>query len=414
VEKYKIEADYEDLVVNDDTADDVFNAGVELLSEVGVYQMDTQRVIKFSKEEIMEVANEYKANPAKAVFGKGDDEMVIEYRTCDDKKPPVLYSGPPAVAAQEWFGAYVQSFAQEETVVGMGILPGLATLDGLECKTGTLSEFHVALWEQKKIREVLENVGRPGMNLGLIATASELGAIFACIKPGLREAYNTQIGVHIIPEMKMDWAALIKSQFCHDRDIKPWQSAMSLIGGLCRNAVDVGVTMTANVLAQLSYGRGPTISIFPNHMDGRWGTPQSMWAFSATARACERNVKVATGSCVCGSPWRTPVALMQAAAVATIYTNSGLAYSWIAGHTGLEARLIGEMLKAAVGMDKAKASELALKILARVEEMKKDMTSMDAVPFPEVYDVETVKPKPEYEAALMKIKEELAGMGFPY
>ncbi len=414
VTKYDIKADYEQLIVDDKTADDVFNAGVELLAEVGVYQMDTQRVIKFSKEEIYELAASYKEKPSKAEFGKGDDEMVIEYRTSDDKKPPVLYSGPPAVAAKDWFGAYVQSFAQEESVAGMGILPGLAVLDGMDPKAGTLSEIHVVMWEQEEIRKVLEKVGRPGMNLGLLATASEVGAIFETIRPGLRENWNTQIGVHIIPEMKLDWAALLKAHFCQDRGIKPWQSSMSLIGGLCRNAVDVSITMVANALAQLSYGRGPTCSFFPNHMDGSWGTPQSMWAFSASARASERNIKVATGSCVCGSPWRTPAALMQAAAVATIYTNSGLAYSWISGHTGLEARLIGEMMTATAGMDKLKANELALKILAGVEEEKKNLTSKDAVPFPDVYDIETVKPKPEYEASLMKIKDKLAGMGFPY
>jgi len=62
-----------------------FNAGVELLSEVGVYHMQTQRVLKFSKEEILEVAAAYKAKPSTATFGKGADEMVITYRTCDDK-----------------------------------------------------------------------------------------------------------------------------------------------------------------------------------------------------------------------------------------------------------------------------------------------------------------------------------------
>ncbi len=414
VAKYEIESNFEELVVDDKTADAVFNAGVALLSELGVYQMDTQRVIEFSKEEVLEVANAYKADPRTAVFGKGADVMEIPYRTCDDTKAPILNSGPPAVAQQEWFSAYVQSFAQEESVAGMGILPGLASLDGIACKAGTLSEFHVVRWEQERIREVLEKVGRPGLNLGLLATASEMSSIFATLQPGMREPYNTQIGVHIMPEMKIDWAALLKAQFCRDRGINPWQSSMSLIGGLCRNAADVAVTMVANGLAQLSYGQGPTCSFFPNHLDGSWGTPQSIWAFSAAARASERNIKVPTGSCVCGSPWRTPVALMQAAAVAAAYSNSGLAYSWISGHTGLEARLIGEMMAVTVNMDKAKASELSLKILARVDEMKKDMNSMDAVPFPEVYDIETVKPKPEYEASLMKIKDELAGMGFPY
>ena len=414
VAKYEIEIDLEQLIVDDKTADAVFHAAVELLEEVGAYQMDTLRVIQYTKDEIYELADFYKKEPSKATFGKGDDEMVIAYRTSEDKKPPVLYGGPPAVAEKEWFSAYVQSFVQEESIKGLGILPGLAVLDDMTPKAGTLSEIHVVLWEQARIREVLEQQGRPGMNLGLLATASSLGAIFEAVRPGLREAHNTQIGIHLMPEMKLGWEALIKAHFCRDRGIHPWQSSMSLIGGLCRNSADAAVTMVANALVQLSYGRGPTCSFFPNHLDGSWGTPQSLWAFSAAARASERNIKVAVGTCTCGSPWRTPVALMQAAAVALINTKSSMAYAWITGHTGLEARLIGEMMDAAAGINKAKANELALKILARVAEEKEKLESKDPVPFPAVYDIETVKPKPEYESSLMKIKDELTGMGFPY
>ncbi len=411
--KYEIECDLEQLIVDDKTADAVFHAAVELLVEVGVYQMDTQRVIQFTKDEIYELAAFYSKEPSTAFFGKGDDEMVIKYRTSDDKNPPVLYGGPPAVADQEWFSAYVQSFVQEKSVKGLGINPGLAVLDGMDPKAGTLAELQVVMWEQARIREVLERVGRPGMNLGLLATASSVGSIFEAIRPGLRESHNTQIGIHLMPELKLGWEALIKAHFCRDRGINPWQSSMSMIGGLCRNSADVAVTMVANGLVQMSYGRGPTCSFFPNHLDGSWGTPQSIWAFSAAARASERNIKVVVGSCVCGSPWRTPVALMQAAAVAVINTNSSLAYAWITGHTGLEARLIGQFMNAAAGMDRAKANELGLKILARVADEKKKLESMDEVPFPEVYDIKTVKPKPEYEASLMKILDELAAMGYP-
>jgi heme oxygenase len=34
--------------------------------------------------------------------------------------------------------------------------------------------------------------------------------------------------------------------------------------------------------------------------------------------------------------------------------------------------------------------------------------------FVEQYDLKTVQPKPEYEAKLMKVKEDLARMGVPY
>ena len=54
VSKYEIKYDPERLVVDDATADAVFQAGVELLADIGLYHMGTQRVIQYSREEIEE------------------------------------------------------------------------------------------------------------------------------------------------------------------------------------------------------------------------------------------------------------------------------------------------------------------------------------------------------------------------
>ena len=48
VDKYDIQYNPDELIVDDATADAIFQAGVELLAEVGLYQMETQRVIQFS------------------------------------------------------------------------------------------------------------------------------------------------------------------------------------------------------------------------------------------------------------------------------------------------------------------------------------------------------------------------------
>ena len=95
VGKYEIKYDPEDLIVDDRTADAVFQAGVELLADVGLYHLETQRVVQFSSQEIEEVARGYRENPPKQVFGQGKDEITVEYRTCDDKRPPILAGGAP-------------------------------------------------------------------------------------------------------------------------------------------------------------------------------------------------------------------------------------------------------------------------------------------------------------------------------
>jgi hypothetical protein len=236
----------------------------------------------------------------------------------------------------------------------------------------------------------------------------------AVMSSGLRDASNTQIGVHIMPEQKLDWDHLLLAQYCEMTGIEPWQSSASCLGGLCRDAAEVAVTMVANGLGQLSYAKGGTMSYWASHLDGTWATRPSHWAVSAAFRASERHLGVAAGTAIAGinGTWRRPMTLWQMAAMATVSTASGMAYAWIAGHTGLEARLIGEILEVTAGMAPDAANALTQRIMVKVDEL---LPSVDRdLPFGEAYDVATVQPKPEYEASMLRVKEELARLGMPY
>jgi len=169
----------------------------------------------------------------------------------------------------------------------------------------------------------------------------------------------------------------------------------------------------ANLLGQLSYGHGTTASMFSNHLDGRWADAETQWAFSGGARASERNIRVPIIG-VCGGMervWCTEAAMYQAAAMAVSNTASGFCYAWIAGHSGLEARLVGEIMNAVAGMDREKANELLKKILEVTE--KKVAETQAPREFPEAYDLKTVQPKPELMDDYNKVKESLASLGVP-
>jgi len=252
------------------------------------------------------------------------------------------------------------------------------------------------------------------MSLGLLQTVTTPAAIMECICPGLREAHNTHIGIHILPEQKINWSRLILAHFCQERGIVPWQSAMSMIGGFCRDAADNAVVLIANMLGQMSYGHGPISTLFTTHMDGLLGTRDTIWALCAAARASERNIRIATGTCLCGSDHRkgTQTGFYISAAEAVAFTACGLSYAWLGGGTGLEARLLGEIMDVSAGMEKNEANELIKSIMRKVDGMLGKEPAIEI--FPEKYDVKTVKPKGEYEAKIMKAKEDLARMGIPY
>lgn len=414
VSRYEIRYDPEELVVSDATADAVFQAGVELLAAVGLYHLDTQRVVTFSEEELKQVAAEYREEPPRQGFGMGEDAFSVTYRTADDPTPPILAGGAAGSIEEAWFVPYVQSFAQEETNRALGIAGGIQSVGGVVPKAGTLSEVTCGQWECAKLVEVLKRVGRPGMHLGLLCTVSTVAASMACIRTGLREPHNTQIGIHIIPELKMDWARLLLAHFCQDRGIAPWTSAMSMVGALNRDGAEAAVGIVANLLGQLSYGHGTLASIFSNHLDGRWADAETQWAFSGAARASERNIRVPVAG-VCGGMeryWRTEAGMFQAACMAISNTASGFAYAWIGGHSGLETRLVGEILNAVAGMQRDRANELLQAVLRVTEE--KLQASSGPRSFPEAYDVDTVQPRPELVADYERVRETLGRLGVPF
>ncbi len=417
VTKYEIKYLPETFIIDDKMADAVFHAGVELLADIGLYHLDTQRVVRFTKEEILEVAKARKENPGKAEFGSGNEKMTIAYRSGEDARPATLYSGIAGAETEETFISMVQSYAQEETVEGLAICPGLAKLCNIQAKAGTLSEMHVAQWEQKKLKEIIGRVGRPGLNLGLLCTASTPGAIMECVGAGFRDASNTQIGVHIHPDQKIDWERLILAHFCKDRGIVPWQSAATLIGGLCRDPADAAVAMVASVLGHMSFAGGPMCNIFPTTIDGSWSTRTTIWAICATARASERNIRIAFGGAPVPSyTWgRRDLGFYLAAAQVVAFTACGMAYAWLTGGCGTDGVRMGKVMKATAGIKREKADAIAQAIMKRAEEeMDRREVPAELPTFEETCDLKTGKPKQAYLDMMNGALDELVALGMPY
>ncbi len=413
VDKYEIKQAPGQIIADDKTGDAVFYAGVDLLADIGLYHLGTQRVIKFSKEEILDFVNERKENPGKITMGLGDDEMTIAYRTGNDTRKPTMYSGAAGAISEDEFIPMMTSFAREKKIEGMGISGGIVKVGDIDPKAGTLSEIHCGLWEQEQLEKVLQDVGRPGMNLGLLCTVSSVGATMQCLDRGFRGPHNTHIGIHVMPEQKIDWDRLLLAHFCEDRGIVPWQSAMSLIGGLCRDAADATVGMTANMLGHMSYGHGPICSLFPTHIDGTWATRDCMWSVSAAMKASERNIRMAVGSGTVGSyEWYgSIITILQQAVSALVYTSSGFAYTWLTA-SPIESVLIDEIFEIAVNMEKEKIEDLANVIMTRIDELKKEIAPrQDMATFREIYDLETIQPLAKHEETINNAKEELVKLG---
>jgi methylamine--corrinoid protein Co-methyltransferase len=146
-----------------------------------------------------------------------------------------------------------------------------------------------------------------------------------------------------------------------------------------------------------------------------------LWVQSMVGQALARNSRiVALNDIYVISGPGTKELLYECAAGAIIGTvcgfnmqGAGTTGGFKADHTtGLEARFIAEVAGAAIGLKRHEAAALAAAILPRYQETLANPNR--GKPFPEVYDVETVQPKPEWLDMYYEVIEELSGLGLVF
>lgn len=418
LKKYPIKYDPEQLIVDDATADAVFEAAVEFLVDVGVLNIDTERVIKWTREEVEEVVGWYRDNPSARSFGRGADEHSVAPRTSSDARPPVAWAMAAGVISEDWLIPFIQASAQDESVPGFGIAGGVASVKGIVPKAGTPTEILVGMWEASAQVEALRRAGRPNLSLGLIPTVSTTGATAALLAQGLRGPHNAMIGIHVIPEQKLDWERLNLTTLCHELGISPWTSAMSILGGLAGGPAGVSVCVLANLIAQLSLARGRLGSIYINDMVSRNSNREALWTYSASMRAAERHIGVATGTCSgeASAVFSKEENTIRSIAVAVTLTASGGAYNWGAGGTPEEVRIHREVMGNVAGMSRDRVNEIACSLSSLLE----DMDGAGGTPigfndmiFPTKYDIQSVKPRPEYLDQCKRVVDMVAKRGVP-
>jgi methylamine--corrinoid protein Co-methyltransferase len=162
-EKYKIKMDPKVMIPEDKTLiDNLFQAGVDMLAECGVYCIDTNRVIKYDRDEVLLAI---KTAPRRFTFGEEKEAIHVVERPYTSKVPPVIQGGPTgSPCSEEYFLPIHQSYAQEpivDTIVN-GVLQ---TVMGNDPTPGTPWEIMAVRSELLQVREAQSRAGRAGMGL---------------------------------------------------------------------------------------------------------------------------------------------------------------------------------------------------------------------------------------------------------
>lgn len=404
VDKYDLNFDWNTIVADDERADAVFNAAVEFLVEVGVFNRSAGQVIKWTEEEVREMAADYKSNPRTLTVGAGKEQHSITARKAGDGVVPVIWAGGGPLFNAQFIEASVTAFAKEPAVKGFTKAGGVSKVGELDARADCPSEIYVQMVETDTQIAALKKVGREGMFLGNInSPAPSAGA--ACVRSGRYDPKQCMMGVHIAPEQKIDFSRLQSALLCEDLGVTPWASAMSMVGGLAGCPGGAAMCATANLLAQLSYSHSPWSSVAITDMKGSSKTPMALATLSAVLRAAERNLNLPTGVPCCDSTVTTcyEEGIIASTLIAVVATASGAAVNWLTGTSPLTVRIQDEAMRVVSGMNAEDVEKVIHGLLDLVKKVQEDHADQQLL-FPQqlffsVYDLQTLQPKAEYKAA---------------
>ena len=123
---------------DDDMADRLYQAGLELFLEMGVYNQTTERCIQFTRREVEELVGRARN---RLVLGTGKDAVVMQRRELEGTTPAVVLSGPTGTPCSEKYHPLILLSCAQEPLVDMLGAGSVSTYMGHQIMPGTPLEI---------------------------------------------------------------------------------------------------------------------------------------------------------------------------------------------------------------------------------------------------------------------------------
>ncbi len=419
VDKYSLSWNPE-LILEDnpELADRLYNAGRELLLDTGIYYLSEGTVLELSAEEIDSAA---KAMNKSFVMGEGEQAYTLHPRKPLDERPPAVWAGNPGAPTPERvFKATVKSWTKEP-VVDLITCGSLIDVDGVQVRSGEVSELYASKRELSILKEVREECGRPGIGmLGAESSVTEIGDL-ASAHPELLRPCDSHL-VAMYNELMIDRGNMLRAANSVHYGMANASLATVMVGGLAGDAPGAAVVQIASFLAANIICLADYHLCHPIHI--RYVATSArgcMWLQSMVCQAFARNAPaIIVGDIYPKSGAMTKEVLYEVAANAVTLTVAGghlegvgSADGSVPHGTGIEVRVMGETGHAVTGqrIDFKEGNRIILELLSRYEFVFEKKGGNPGLPFDEAYDMDTCEPKAEWLSIYEEVKAELADIG---
>jgi methylamine---corrinoid protein Co-methyltransferase len=404
---------------DDDLADRVFQAGMDLAVEVGMFCQSTSRRITWTRKELEEGL---RWCPSEVIMGAGNDAVVARARKPDDDNRVIVAGGAYGVPVPEEMYIPMSLSYLKEGVIDVIDNPSLETVYGHPVKAGSPWEVLAAKREAELALQAADIAGRPGICLGCVElSATALGALSGVSWGG----YRTTDWLHapIMSELKTNYDML--SIVTHAARTGTILEAYynPIYGGYVGGGNGIAIAIAGGLILLNQIHLPDTINTRPNHPFLNCDTtPEMIWGTSLGVQALTRNTNLVIDTLVgpAGGPG-TKTMLYENAAFVTANTVSGHSlmtscHSSSGGSnprhaSGLDSKICGEVTHAVRGMSRAEANELVKQIVPLyVDDLDKNPIGK---PFEEVYDMDNIEPTPEWQGTYDEVRNELIKLGLP-
>lgn len=411
---------------DEELADRAFDAGVELLSSLGLYCVSNSRIVGLSRDEVLDSV---KALPSETNVGEGRDTRTFSKRGIEDSNPPKIVGGLHGPVPEHLVRVIPKCFAeipQSDMIEGFNMV----TIDGREVH-GIPIAAYTARREASLLREAVQAAGRPGMPLALYPIHTDAAAMIAPLDPehGLRRTDGAIFSV--LPDLKIEFgfltAAIIYEEygaFKENRGITG--SFFTSVGGCVIGSIAHAIASWVAYRNRLiGFGAGrPGLSSLPSAPRRR--ISDGVWPSSLAHMALDRNSNmIRMGGVGRGNfgGLSNLISVSFRAIVSTVLGGAGLNIDRMVnrtdptvefGGTPVETELAHSVSHAVARSDMTR--EELEPILRKLDEQhwKIDTSTEETYTyarFLDIYDPNKHRPTEDYQEKVDKVKQDLREMG---
>ncbi|MDP2900662.1 MAG: monomethylamine:corrinoid methyltransferase [Candidatus Bathyarchaeota archaeon] len=415
----KCPTDPENWINTDDSlADSAWEAAVELVIDAGCLCLDTERVIRFTEEEVKEAL---KAMQSEVIMGEGKDARVWKQHKIEGGEPMNIAPGHHAPFTEDLADIVVQNFA---SIPRLDFLEGfnLPAIDGYELYGAPL-EAYASRRQVAWLREGIRKAGRPGAAIVYYPLSTSASSFLATIDDvaGLRPTDGVLLSV--LPDVKVQYDLITAALVLQSHGYFGISGSFGIIGGFAggpEGAIveSLAKTMIAwlvyrdnlyyNGVEHLNHISGGKRSIFPTN-----------FARSVVYQATIRNSKAIPMhwpipvSELCTPSHLEELVLRSIEATvngANLYTPRVSRSRMNGGQTPADAELMIEASDAALRTG-IKRGDVYTMFKPIIEKLSTNTTPEKGKLITECYDLQRHKPSPEYRGLINVVRKEFADCG---